>query len=491
MLVFGILRAPTLGYETPTATIHAARLLDGRGNTIEDALVTIENGRITRVERMPAGTRPTIELKELTLLPGLIDTHAHLGWYFNRAGRFHGGRDGDTPQDGVVAVEANAHAMLLQGVTTIQSPGAFEDKAVRDRIAAGNLPGPRILTSLQPLQSPNSTPEQFRETVRASKQQGADFIKVFASGSIRDGGALTLSQEQAICSEAKAQGLRVMIHAHGPDSIKAAALAGCTQLEHGIFITEENLKLLAERGIYFDPQVDLVFRNYLENRAKYQGIGNFNDAGFATLERVVPVALRAFQKGIATPGLKVIFGSDAVAGSHGRNVDELDQPGARRRTAAHGGADLGDIAGGGGNRARQGDWHDRFRVRRGPHCRRGRSVERHHRGAARRLRHEGRQGVPRSREECLSHGGDPRREVAGRQRARRWHSLEFTADGNVRVVEVPGSEPAAGRYKLGENGLLTMTGPDGNEQAFRCRIDGQILTREQTDGKRFMFRRGG
>jgi imidazolonepropionase-like amidohydrolase len=258
--------------ESPPGTIRAARLLDGRGKVVDDVLITVENGRITRVEHPTAGARPTIELKNLTLLPGLIDTHAHVGWYFNRQGRYQGGRDGETPQDGIVAGEANVHAMLLGGITTIQSPGAAEDKEIRDRVAAGAIPGPRILTSLQPLINPRTTPEEFRAAVRARKQQGADFIKVFASGSIRDGGMLTLTEEQlrAICDEARAVGLRVMIHAHSPESVKAAALAGCTQIEHGVFITEENLKLLAERGIYFDPQIDLVMRNYLENRAKYQ-----------------------------------------------------------------------------------------------------------------------------------------------------------------------------------------------------------------------------
>jgi cytosine/adenosine deaminase-related metal-dependent hydrolase len=176
--------------QSPPRTIRAARLLDGRGQVVDDVLLTVENGRITRVQHPPAGARPTIELKNLTLLPGLIDTHAQVGWYFNRQGRYHGGRDGETRRDGLVAGEANVHAMLLSGVTTIQSPGAADDKEIRDRVAVGAIPGPRILTSLQPLLNPRTTPEEFRATVRTRKQQGADFIKVFASGSIREGGRL-------------------------------------------------------------------------------------------------------------------------------------------------------------------------------------------------------------------------------------------------------------------------------------------------------------
>jgi imidazolonepropionase-like amidohydrolase len=105
--------------------------------------------------------------------------------------------------------------------------------------------------------------------------------------------------------------------------MRAAAVAGCSQIEHGVFATPEVLKLLADRQVYFDPQVCLVFRNYLDNRAKYQGIGNYNDSGFASMERALPLAAKMFKQAIATPGLKVVYGTDAVAGAHGRNVEEL------------------------------------------------------------------------------------------------------------------------------------------------------------------------
>jgi imidazolonepropionase-like amidohydrolase len=214
---------------------------------------------------------------------------------------------------------------LASGVTTIQSPGATEDKDLRDFIATGQIAGPRILTSLQPISSPRLTPDSLRDIVRRRKAEGADFIKIFASASIRDGGAQTLSQEQldAICGEAKAQGLRTLVHAHSPESMKAATLAGCTQIEHGVFATDDVLRLMAERGVYFDPQCGLVFRNYLENRAKYEGIGNYNEAGFAAMEKAIPLAVAAFKRARATPGLKIVWGTDAVAGAHGRNVEDL------------------------------------------------------------------------------------------------------------------------------------------------------------------------
>ena len=321
---------PVPGAAQAVSIIRAARVIDGRGGVVENAVITVQNGVIARVDRAGAGPAPggrgaTYDLTRYTVLPGLIDAHAHPSWYFNRSGRFHTSSDGDTPVQSMLAMAANASATLLSGVTTIQSPGSPEDKDLRDFIAAGGIAGPRLLTSLQPISSPRLTPDSMREIVRQRRAEGADLIKIFASQSIRDGGAPTLTQDQldAICGEAKAQGLRTIVHAHSAESMKAATLAGCSQIEHGVFATDEVLRLMAERGTYFDPQCGLVFRNYLENRAKYEGIGNYNEAGFSAMERAIPLAVAAFKRARATPGLKVVWGTDAVAGAHGRNVEDL------------------------------------------------------------------------------------------------------------------------------------------------------------------------
>jgi imidazolonepropionase-like amidohydrolase len=306
-------------------TIHADRIIDGRGQVIPGGSLVVQGGKITKVGP-GAGGAATYDLKGLTLLPGLIDAHSHLSWYFNRQGRYHTrGNDQDTPVESMLSMAGNAYATLMAGFTTIQSPGSPEDKDLREWIAIGQVPGPRVLTSLNAINSPRLTPDSMRAIVRTRKAEGADVIKIFASASIRDGGAQTLSDEQlqAICGEAKAQGMRTMVHAHSSESIKASVLAGCNQIEHGVFANDEVLKLMADRGVYFDPQVCLVFRNYLDNRAKYDGIGNYNDEGFAAMERAIPLATAMFTRAIHTPGLKVIFGTDAVAGAHGRNAEEL------------------------------------------------------------------------------------------------------------------------------------------------------------------------
>ena len=326
LLAVSMISLSAVDAQTTPVTIRAGRLLDGRGAVIDNATIVLDRTTIARVDRGgAAGSAATYDLRRYTVLPGLIDGHAHPSWYFNRAGRYHTPNDGDTPVQSMLAMAGNVFATLASGVTTIQSPGSPEDKDLRDFIASGAIPGPRILTSLEPISSPRLTPDTLRAIVRRRKAEGADFIKIFASKSIRDGGALTLSQEQltAICEEARAQGLRTLVHAHSAESMQAATLPGCTQIEHGVFATDDVLRLMAQRGTYFDPQCGLVFRNYLENRAKYEGIGNYTEAGFAAMEKAIPLAVAAFKRARATPGLKIVWGTDAVAGAHGRNVEDL------------------------------------------------------------------------------------------------------------------------------------------------------------------------
>ncbi|HLG05858.1 MAG TPA: amidohydrolase family protein, partial [Gemmatimonadales bacterium] len=297
LLVLGILQ------DRPV-TLHAARVLDGKGGILLDAVVTVQGGRITRVAPAAAGTAATYRLDGLTLLPGLIDAHDHVAWHFNPAGRLHTADDGETPAQAALAMAGNARATLLSGFTTVQELGSPEDRDLRDAIAAGRIAGPRVLTSLQPVSDARLAPEQLRQLVRDRKAAGADLIKTFASRSIRDGGARTLSDEQlaALCGEARAQGLRTVVHAHSAESMRAVALAGCGQIEHGVFATPEVLRLMAERSVYFAPQCALVFRNYLyDNRPRFEGIGNYNADGFAAMERAIPLALAAFKLALATP----------------------------------------------------------------------------------------------------------------------------------------------------------------------------------------------
>jgi imidazolonepropionase-like amidohydrolase len=306
-------------------TIRVGKLLDGRGGVLHDATVVVEGSRIVAVEPKTQAD-VTYDLRALTLMPGGIDTHVHIGWHFDKNGKTHDGEDkSETPGQTMLYAVENAVATLRGGITTVQSLGAPEDRDLRDFIARGVIPGPRILTSLEPITEEAGPPEKMREAVRRRAAEGADLIKIFASKSIRDGGAPTLSQEQldAACGEARAHHLRTAIHSHGVESTRRAVLAGCTSIEHGALLDAATLRLMAEHGTWFDPNIDLVFRNYFENKARFLGVGNYTEEGFAQMRRAVPLALEVFKQGLKTPGLKMVFGTDAVAGSHGRNFEEL------------------------------------------------------------------------------------------------------------------------------------------------------------------------
>ena len=330
-LFVSVALVPALSAAPPPIVIHAGRLFDGHSAKLaRDMAVVVEDGRIRAVGpwRETAAKEPNarvVDLSEATVMPGLIDVHTHVVWYFNEKGRLHTDTDGETPAQAAIAAAGNAWKTLSAGFTTIQSVGAPEDKELRDAISRGEIPGPRLLTSLEPLDESVGDAEKMRAAVRDRKAGGADLIKIFASKSIREGGAPTLSQEQldAACGEAKALGLRTLVHAHSAEAMRRATVAGCTQIEHGIFATREVLTLMAERGTIFDPQCNLIFRNYLENKPKYLGIDNYTEAGFAAMEKAVPLAVAAIKLALSVPNLKMAYGTDAVAGAHGRNAEDL------------------------------------------------------------------------------------------------------------------------------------------------------------------------
>jgi imidazolonepropionase-like amidohydrolase len=301
-------------------TVKTGTLIDGKGGVQRNALVTIEGSKIARVE--PAGAaKPTYDLSALTLTPGWIDTHVHPNTHFDKNNRFV---DGKEPLEQEALYEAgNLLATLQAGFTTVQSLGAPVDKTVRDTINAGALPGPRLLTSIHQINDKSGDPAKMRELVRQWKGEGADVIKIFASASIRDGGKQTLTDEQitAVCGESKAQGMRAVVHVYTADTARKVILAGCTGIEHGAFLDDATLQLMHDRGIFFDPNY-LVFHNYFDNKPKYLGIGNYNEAGFANMVKVMPQVSDALRRARAKQ-VKVVLGTDANAGAHGRNYEEF------------------------------------------------------------------------------------------------------------------------------------------------------------------------
>lgn len=300
--------------------IQTSTILDGRGGVLKNQQIVIESSTIRTVA---AGTlKADYDLRGLTVMPGWIDTHVHLNWHLDANDKSV--NMGGKPEDMALATAADAWITLAGGFTTVQSVGAAIDGPVRDMVNRGLLPGPRILTSLRQIQGAGQDkvridPRALRELVRKTKQEGADVIKLFATTGLGAGGdqSMTDEQIQAVCGEAKAQGLRAVVHAIGDAGARAAVLAGCTSIEHGTFLKDETLELMAQRGTFFDPNL-LVLHNYLDNRRSY----TFSQASLDTIEKGIAPTEDVLRRARAHH-VKIAFGTDAVAGSHGRNAEEF------------------------------------------------------------------------------------------------------------------------------------------------------------------------
>ena len=305
--------------------IAASTVLDGKGRVLRNTRIVIEGAKIVALD--PRARPVDYDLRGLTVLPGWIDAHVHMTWIFGKDGK--NVNAGETTQDAAYRAASNAWLTLMGGFTTVQSVGSPSDVHLRDVIAQGLLPGPRILTSLEGLVGrgeQSGTPDEVRAYIRKQKAAGADVIKMMASGGMLQG-SKTLSQDQlnAACDEARKHGLRTLVHAYR-DAVAAATLAGCTQIEHGLGATDEDLKLMSEKGTYFDPQAGLILENYTLNKAKYAGSPYFPKTEqeiVAINEKLLPLNHELMRRAAKVPGLKIVFGSDAVAGSHGRNAEEF------------------------------------------------------------------------------------------------------------------------------------------------------------------------
>lgn len=322
VLLSAVSFVPNLAQAQNRVVLQTGLLLDGKGGALHNQQIVIEDGRIVSIG--PGHLKPDYDLNNLTLMPGWIDTHIHLQWHMDANHKAVAG--GASPEEMELYTEADAWMTLQGGFTTVQSVGSPFDKPVRDHVNEGVLPGPRILTSLIQIQGSGgsdpqhaSTPDVLRAIVRKNKADGADVIKLFATSGLGSGGGQTMTRDQieAVCSEAKAVGLRSVVHAIGDSGARDAVLAGCTSIEHGTFLKDETLKLMVQRGTTFDPNL-LVLHNYLDNRASF----NFTDAQLKIIQSGIAPTIDVLRRARAL-GVKIVFGTDAVAGSHGRNAEEF------------------------------------------------------------------------------------------------------------------------------------------------------------------------
>lgn len=309
-----------------TVVIRAGLMFDGT-SVQENVDVEVRDGRIAAIR--PANGNADVDLGQRMLAPGLIDTHVHLTWYITSQGRLNGANDGDDERTAMLNAAGNAWRTLQAGFTTVQSVGAGADKILRDAINSGVIPGPRVLTSLGQISLRNvgdaavEAAIKVRGAVRSYHANGADLIKVFADDGPERGGPAQQAVLEAACGEARALGLRSMVHANTAESVKAAVGAGCTHIAHGAYADEEAIDMMAAAGVYFEPQCSLVILNYLANWQWFEKSPGWDDTRKQSLERLLVGFRDTATRWLKVASLKVAYGSDAVAGAHGLNAADL------------------------------------------------------------------------------------------------------------------------------------------------------------------------
>lgn len=330
-----------------TVVITGARMVDVvAGKTVANPVVVVVDGRITTVGTagsvsVPAGAK-TIDLAGMTLLPGLIDMHVHLtsdptlGYYSDLE---------HVPAFNMVVGVSNAGKTLDAGFTTVRNVGAGEygDVGLKQGIEAGYARGPRIIPAGYALGAtgghcddnrfpPNiivdrsgvaSGPQGFREKVREVHKFGADVIKFCATGGVFsardtvDGQQLTQEEMNALVDEAHQLRMKVAVHAHGTDGIKAAIKANADTIEHASFADAEAFQLAKQHGTWFS--MDIYNDDYILAEGAKNGVP---EASLAK-ERAVGLKQRQTFQAAHRAGVKMVFGTDAGVYPHGGNAKQF------------------------------------------------------------------------------------------------------------------------------------------------------------------------
>ncbi|MBL8179517.1 MAG: amidohydrolase family protein [Bryobacterales bacterium] len=301
------------------------KLWDGSGKVTNNAIVVVDGSRIVQVSTSKSGiprNAEWIDLRRFSGLPGLIDAHTHITYYWEpKLGKDPLQRSMH-PLAQVHLARENARLTLATGVTTIRNLNAFADSdiAVRDLIDKGFYPGPRIFTAGQGVAA--RTPSEMESIVKARIKAGHPWIKVFASRGGFDDVSTTqtvpFDAMRAAVDTAHAVGHKVAIHSYGPEGVRDAARAGADSIEHGIGIDDETLRLMAQRNIYWVPTIDHN-RYYMDARHEY----GFSGEAMSNLRQYVEKNLETARRAVKA-GVKLVMGSDAVYTMFGQNTRELE-----------------------------------------------------------------------------------------------------------------------------------------------------------------------
>jgi imidazolonepropionase-like amidohydrolase len=326
-LVFVIL-APAWA-EAQTKALRFGKLWDGT-KVIADAVVVVEGERITAVgtgnSAVPNGAQ-VIDLRKYFGLPGLIDLHTHITYYWDRQPGTRPRGQRRLPAVTVYLAQENARRTLETGVTTVRdlNAGGDTDLAMRELTNSGAMAGPRMFVSgpgLSAQQQQPPDPERMKRLVDDRVKAGVDWIKVFASRggfeNVDGTQTVTLEEMKAIVDTAHARGKKVAIHSYGPAGVRDAVRAGADSIEHGADVDEETLKEMVKRGTVWVPTVDHN-RYYIDAKDEY----GFAPGSEAALKDYIERNLKSVQMAVKL-GVKIGMGSDAVYSMFGQNTRELD-----------------------------------------------------------------------------------------------------------------------------------------------------------------------
>jgi imidazolonepropionase-like amidohydrolase len=311
-----------------TKAIRFGQLWDGT-RVIADAVVVIEGDRIVRVATgeagVPAGAE-TVDLRRFTGLPGLIDLHTHMTYYWDRQPGTRPLGQRRRPAVTVFLAQENARRTLETGVTTVRDLGASNDTdySMRDLIGMGAMVGPRMFVAGQGLsarQGQSQDADTWRKTVEDRVKAGSDWIKVYGSrgsfDSVDTTQTVSFDEMKAIVDTAHGLQHKVAIHSYGASGAKDAVRAGADSVEHGVDLDDETLAEMVKRGTVWVPTIDHN-RYYVDAKDEY----GFKPEAIAPLEDYIQRNLESTRRAVKA-GVRIGMGSDAVYSMFGQNTREL------------------------------------------------------------------------------------------------------------------------------------------------------------------------
>lgn len=338
-----------LALQAQQTAVQAGKLVDVRAGTVrEQVTIIVEADRVKEVRDGYHDAEVVIDLKDAVVLPGLIDMHTHLDHEMHEKRYIE--RFVQNPADYALVAAAHARRTLMAGFTTVRDLGDAYNVTVslRNAIARGLVPGPRIFTSAKSLATTGGHADPTngyashlmgrpgpregvvngvaaaREAVRQRYKDGADLIKLTATGGVLslaksgDNPQFMADELQAIVATAKDYDMAVTVHAHGAEGMKRAVLAGVDSIEHGTYLDDEVIALMKERGVYLVPTISAGM--FVAEKARVDGY--FPEVVRPKAARIGPMIQDTFAKAYRA-GVPIAFGTDSGVSPHGDNAREF------------------------------------------------------------------------------------------------------------------------------------------------------------------------